>query len=128
VYALSSGWESLPIGVLEALACGVPQVATHVGGVSEAVGVDTGVLVTPEDPAALAQGIAVLLEDQERREQMSVASRARHREHFTLARMVEQTAEVYETVLSSAPRWVSSEPRARAANASSFSDLSSTPT
>jgi len=128
LYALSSGWESLPIGVLEALACGVPQVATHVGGVSEAVGVDTGVLVTPEDPAALAHGLVVLLTDPERRRQMSAASLARHRELFGLERMVDQTVDVYETVLSSAPRWVSSEPSPRAANASSRSERSSTPT
>jgi glycosyltransferase involved in cell wall biosynthesis len=127
LYALSSGWESLPIGVLEALACGVPQVATHVGGVSEAVGVDTGVLVPPEDPAALAQGLVVLLSDDERRRKMSEASRARHRELFGLERMVEQTVGVYETVLSSAPRWVSSEPSPRAASASSASDRSATP-
>ena len=37
VYVLPSGWEAFPIGVLEALACGVPQVATDVGGTREAV-------------------------------------------------------------------------------------------
>jgi len=111
VYALSSGWESLPIGVLEALACGVPQVAAHVGGVSEAVGVDTGVLVTPEDPSALADGIVLLLEDTDRRQKMSEASLVRHRELFGLERMVAQTIDVYETVLS--PFAVSERPSGR---------------
>jgi glycosyltransferase involved in cell wall biosynthesis len=102
IYALSSGWESLPIGILEALACGVPQVAAHVGGVSEAVGVDTGVLVTPEDPAALAEGIVRLLADPERLRKMGEASLVRHRELFGLDRMVAQTIDVYDSVLSPA--------------------------
>ena len=100
LYVLSSGWESLPIGVLEALACGVPQVATHVGGVSEAVGIDTGVTVGPEDPKALAGAIITLLRDPERRERMSTASLARHRDLFSLARMRAETVEVYRAALS----------------------------
>jgi glycosyltransferase involved in cell wall biosynthesis len=113
LYALSSGWESLPIGVLEALACGVPQVATHVGGVSEAVGVDTGVLVTPEDPSALADGIARLLLDHDRRRKMSEASVIRHGELFGMGRMVAQTIGVYETVLAPSARRESRTPEAR---------------
>lgn len=104
LYVLPSGWESLPIGILEALACGVPQVATHVGGVSEAVGPDTGVTVAPEDPKALAAAVLALLGDEPRREAMSRASLVRHRDHFSLSRMVAETVGVYEAVLSgSAP-------------------------
>jgi glycosyltransferase involved in cell wall biosynthesis len=143
LYVLPSGWESLPIGVLEALACGVPQVATAVGGVSEAVVPETGTVVPAGDPAALGHAIIDLLRDAERLERMSQASRMRHAECFGLPRMVAQTADVYETVLadsvsgprssmladrrqpgalsrlyssSKAPRWVSSDPRPRAAN------------
>ena len=54
VYVLPSAWEAFPIGVLEAQACGVPQVATDVGGTREAVVPETGVLVPPRDPGALA--------------------------------------------------------------------------
>ena len=49
--ALCSDWESLPLGVLEALACGVPQVVTDVGGTGEAVTPDTGILVPRAAPA-----------------------------------------------------------------------------
>ena len=48
VYVLASSWEAFPIGPLEALACGVPQVVTAVGGTREAVVPETG----PADPAA----------------------------------------------------------------------------
>lgn len=100
IYVLPSSWESLPIGLLEALACGVPQVATDVGGVAEAMGAETGVTVPPEDPAALAGALIDLLCDPERRERMERASRIRHAELFSLPRMVAETADVYQTVLT----------------------------
>ena len=63
VYVLPSSWEAFPIGVLEALACGVPQVATDVGGTREAVTPETGILIEPRDPEALADAVIELLRD-----------------------------------------------------------------
>lgn len=54
---LPSHMEGVPNAVLEAMACGLPVVATCVGGVAEVVTRDTAVLVPPRDPAALAAGI-----------------------------------------------------------------------
>jgi len=102
VYVLPSAWESFPIGVLEALACGVPQVVSDVGGNSEAVSEQTGVLVAPNDPVALAEAIAELLLDPQRRAAAAEASRRRHAERFGVARMVAETAHVYEAVLDGA--------------------------
>lgn len=99
VYVLPSAWEALPIGVLEAQACGIPQVATDVGGVREAVVPETGLLVPPRDPTALAVALAELLSDQPRRARMAAASRARHAARFTLERMLDETAAVYDEVL-----------------------------
>jgi glycosyltransferase involved in cell wall biosynthesis len=100
VFVLASDREGLPIGILEAMACGVPQVATAVGGTPEAVSDETGVLVPPRDPEALAAAIVELLSDPARRERAAAASRRRHLERFTLERMVEQTASVYDRVLA----------------------------
>jgi glycosyltransferase involved in cell wall biosynthesis len=100
VYVLPSAWEAFPIGVLEALACGTPQVATDVGGTGEAVVPETGVLVPPRDAAALAAAVADLLGDAERRARMSQASRERHAERFGVERMVAETAALYRDVLS----------------------------
>jgi glycosyltransferase involved in cell wall biosynthesis len=100
VFVLCSGWEAFPIGVLEALACGVPQVASDVGGVREAVVPETGLVVPPRDPAALAEAVIALLRDPARRAAMAAASRARHAERFTVERMVAGTADVYARVLS----------------------------
>jgi len=100
VYVLASSWEAFPIGPLEALACGVPQVVTAVGGTREAVVPETGLLIPPEDPTALADAVIALLRDPERRARMVVASRERHARHFEVARMVAETAAVYSAVLS----------------------------
>jgi glycosyltransferase involved in cell wall biosynthesis len=96
VFVLPSSWEALPISVLEALACGVPQVATAVGGTPEAVTPDTGLLVAPRDPPALAQALATLLADPGRREAMCRASRDRHAQQFTLERMEAETLALYD--------------------------------
>lgn len=99
VFVLPSLWEAFPISVLEAMACGVPPVATDVGGTSEAIedGV-SGALCPPRDPAALAERIVTVLGDPERRAAMSEAGLRRHRELFGLERMVAQTAAVYDRV------------------------------
>jgi glycosyltransferase involved in cell wall biosynthesis len=99
VYVLPSGWEAFAIGLLEAQACGVPQVATDVGGTREAVVPETGLLVPPGDPAALAEAVVALLQDPQRRAAMGAASRARHAERFTVERMVAATAALYDRLL-----------------------------
>jgi glycosyltransferase involved in cell wall biosynthesis len=60
ILCLSSHDESFGYVLAEAMACGIPCVATRVGGVPEVVG-DAGVLVPPNDPPALAQGVLTAL-------------------------------------------------------------------
>lgn len=119
VYVLPSSWEAFPIGVLEAMACGAPQVATDVGGTREAV-VDgygraarrrdpdrpagtiedeTGLLIPPAEPQALAQAVLELVRDPARRQRMADASRARHAQQFTLGVMADKIAAAYREVL-----------------------------
>ncbi|MBM3471624.1 MAG: glycosyltransferase family 4 protein [Armatimonadetes bacterium] len=101
VFVLSSRWEGMPLAVIEAMMSGLPVVATDVGGVPEAV-VDgeTGLLVPPGDPAALASALDRLLTDPALRRRMGEAGRRRALEHFTEERMLTETAAVYERVLS----------------------------
>lgn len=103
IFVLPSSWEAFPISILEAMACGVPQVVTEVGGSGEAVSDgETGLVCPPEDPAALADRVVELLRDPARRARMATASRARHRERFMLDRMVDETAAVYGRVADGA--------------------------
>jgi glycosyltransferase involved in cell wall biosynthesis len=100
LYVLPSSWEAFPIGLLEAQACGVPQVATDVGGTSEALVPETGVLVPPLDAPALAAAIITLLRDPARRASMATASRARHAARFGVDRMVARTAAIYDRIIA----------------------------
>jgi glycosyltransferase involved in cell wall biosynthesis len=104
VFVLSTPWEAFAIAPLEAMACGVPQVATDVGGTAEAVGEgETGLLCPPNDPPRLAERIVRLLSDPDLRGRMSVASRKRHRRLFTVDRMLDETVAVFDRVADGGP-------------------------
>jgi glycosyltransferase involved in cell wall biosynthesis/GNAT superfamily N-acetyltransferase len=98
VFTLASRWEGLPVAVMEALALGLPIVATDVGGLREHFhdGVDA-VLVPPNDPVALADGLGRLVRDPDERARLAAASRARADE-FDASRATVVVEEVYRRV------------------------------
>src|SRR5204863_1117047 len=72
---LSSAWENLPHAAVEALSVGTPVVSTAVGGVPEVVHDDqNGLLVQPNDPAALAAAISRILDDDTLRERLAAGA------------------------------------------------------
>lgn len=89
--------EGLPQVLLEAMAAGRPVVATHVGGTPEVVvHGQTGILVPPNQPAALSQGLNQMLNDEDLRVQYGQAGRIRlMREGFNRDSMVDQTRRAY---------------------------------
>lgn len=97
---MPSHHEGLGVAALEAMAAGLPVVASHVGGLPEAV-VDgeTGLLVPPGDPATLAAAIATLAADPARARALGSAGSARVRMHFSMAAMAEGTLAVYRTLV-----------------------------
>jgi glycosyltransferase involved in cell wall biosynthesis len=99
VFAMSSVTEGLGTSLLDAMACSKPIVATSVGGIPEVV-VDgeNGLLVAPRNHSAMADAIVRLLTDERLRGRMGEAGLARVREHFTVERMVSETAAVYARV------------------------------
>jgi glycosyltransferase involved in cell wall biosynthesis len=96
VFAFPSLYEGLCLAVIEAQAAGVPVVATPVGGIRETV-VDgeTGLLVPPQDPHALATAVCRVLEDEELAARLAAEAGRRTRGRFSVERMVEQTLELY---------------------------------
>ncbi|MFC7484097.1 glycosyltransferase [Luedemannella flava] len=87
VVVLSSISEGFPYTVIEAMTSGRATVSTDVGGVGEAVG-DTGLVVPPRDPAAMAEACLTLLRDDLLRHKLGAAARQRALEFFTVDRAV----------------------------------------
>jgi glycosyltransferase involved in cell wall biosynthesis len=100
IYALPSLWESLPIGLLEAMAMGLPVVASDTGGVREAVlHGETGLLHPVGDVEALADGLERLLRDPELRLRMGDAGRRRQTVEYSLEAMLAGTSRAYAVAL-----------------------------
>jgi len=96
LFMLPSNWEGLPMIVLEALAAQCPIIATAVGGVPSAVRAgESGVLVPPRDPAALARAVIALLQDPRERARLATGGRAVFDAHFSAAAMARQYEALY---------------------------------
>jgi glycosyltransferase involved in cell wall biosynthesis len=96
VLAHASLSEALPLVLIEAMAVGLPVVASDVGGVPEIVQANrTGLLVPPHDPTALANAITTLYRDSELRRRYSAEARLVARERFTAERMVREHLDCY---------------------------------
>jgi glycosyltransferase involved in cell wall biosynthesis len=102
LFVLPSLGEHFGRVLLEAMAMAKPVVATRAGGVPEIVlDGQTGLLVPPADPAALAAAIVALVQDGARAERMGAAGRRRVVSEFSLARHVEAVEAVYRELLRS---------------------------
>lgn len=97
---LPSLQESFGLAVLEAMACGVPAVASSVGGLPELIvnGV-TGVMVPAHDFDQFCQRTYELLIDDERRKQMGLAARQRAVQHFSADQIVNEYEQFYDEVM-----------------------------
>ena len=100
LFCLPSRSEGFSNALVEAMACGLPAVATDVGGNGEAVveGV-TGYLTPNEDPEALAERMDGILSDRSLAASMGAAARKRVEEFFTTGTMVRRLASLYEALL-----------------------------
>ena len=101
VAVLTSEGEGMPVCLMEAASCGVPAVATSVGGVPELVGDGvTGLLAPAGNAPALADALQRLLENPAEAAALGRAARARAVERFSLARQVDELLAAWNEVLS----------------------------
>lgn len=97
VFAMPSRWEGFGLAALEAMAAGVPVVATAVDGLAELVG-DAALVVPPDDPAALAAALHAVLTDPTLAKSLSERGRQRARQ-FSVNTMVSALSDLYNRVL-----------------------------
>ncbi len=101
LFVLPSLFEGLPLAVLEAMAAGKPVIASAIGGVDEVVTHgDTGLLVPPANPPALAGAIRAVLASPLLASRLASAARARVEREFSVEAMVRNVTRIYDEVLS----------------------------
>jgi glycosyltransferase involved in cell wall biosynthesis len=100
IFVTATRWEGMPNTVLEAMACGLPIVATHASGLDELVreGIN-GYLVDINDETALAGCLADLIDNPYERERMGKESRKIAEQEFTWDYITEQYVEIYKRIL-----------------------------
>jgi D-inositol-3-phosphate glycosyltransferase len=104
VFVSTPWYEPFGITPVEAMACGLPVVGAAVGGIkSTVVDGETGFLVPPRDPAAVAERLATLLRDPDLRRRMSKMALARSTE-FTWERVTSRLEDVYREAIAAPPR------------------------
>jgi len=97
VYVLPSRYETFPMGLLEAYACGKLVVASRVGGLKDlVVDGETGLLVEPGDVKQLARSMLCLLNDDDEPEEISLKGRDIVRENFAIEKVVDRLERLYE--------------------------------
>jgi glycosyltransferase involved in cell wall biosynthesis len=93
-------YEPFGLTPLEAMACGRPVIGANVGGIAFTVAHgETGLLVPPREPAALAKSLAELLGDPQRRDALGRAARRRVEASFTWPEVAARTAALYDDVI-----------------------------
>jgi glycosyltransferase involved in cell wall biosynthesis len=98
VFVFLSQYEGFPRSILEAMAAGLPIIASNVGGVSEAVSGDAGMIIKRNDKKALVDALSELINDPEKRIKMGVCAYERVRKEFSLDKMMQKTYEVYKNL------------------------------
>jgi glycosyltransferase involved in cell wall biosynthesis len=98
-FALSSRREGMPNVLLEAMACGLPAVATQVGGIPFLIREENGLLVPAGDSGSLAAGIVRLLRDPELAQRMGKAGRERVERDFPFSTMIAAHEELFLRLL-----------------------------
>lgn len=97
---LTSISEGFPYTVLESMSCGIPVVATDVGGVTEALDENCGFICKPKDHEGIGQSVITLLKDEALRTQMGINARKKVANNFTIDKFIKEYEIAYEYILN----------------------------
>lgn len=98
LFVMASLQEGTPVSILEAMAMKLPVVATDIGGISEQVTDETGILVLPKNHEAIAQAIIKLLHNKNKRSDMGIRARKRAHKIFSVETCIMNYKKVYDNI------------------------------
>lgn len=105
VYVHPARADTFPTSILEALACGIPVVATALGGIPEQIDNDKeGFLVSPRDAAGMADKIGLLLADSTLRQSIGISAAARAKRYYSLEQQADAYLDWYVEIIERAKR------------------------
>jgi len=111
LFVLPSRQEAFPLSTLEAMAVGLPVIATAVGGIPEQLQhLETGILVPPEDPGALAEWIVRLHDDPVLREDLGLRAREHVQRAFPLPAQAKALDHAYNDAIRRHDRQTAAQP------------------
>ncbi len=100
-FVLTSRFEGLPLSICEAMSAGLPVIASNVGGISEMVKDDyNGYLIPKENETVLAQKLASIIKDKEKRQQLGKNARATYLSTFSIDQMATTTEQYLQQILN----------------------------
>jgi len=101
VFVLPSRWEGLPLTILEAMSSRASIIATRVGGIPEVIEHEKeGILISPEDPEALAKAITELLKDEELRIKLGINAFKKVKEKYSIEIYTKNILELYKSLIA----------------------------
>jgi spore coat protein SA len=113
IFCCPSIWnDPFPLAPLEAMATGLPVVASEVGGIPEALAYGGGLLVPPNNSEALAEALKKLIEDADYREEMGERARASYLDYFVWEKIKDQYEQVVQQISTEAISLVPAGPKA----------------
>lgn len=96
-YVLSSNFETFGVVLIEALSCGLPVVATKVGGVPEIIDETNGILVEPDNPEALAKAMLYMLDNTDKYDREKISLEAKNK--YSYETIGKKISDIYNRVL-----------------------------
>ena len=98
IFVLISNWEGFPRSILEAMSCGLPVIASDVGGVREAINEDCGILVKKGDRKEIKNALEKLIGNPSLIKEMGKRAEEKAKKEFSLDKMLRETEKVYKEV------------------------------
>lgn len=106
IYVNSSHWEGMAVSILEAMAAGLPVVATAVGDSPRVVSSETGILVPPREPVQLAASLTLLIDSPAKRKKLGFAGREHIRSNYSLDAWLHKMLLLYSKISPAADKYL----------------------